>query len=92
MKIEIEYWILIAIFTLTIVLNLILTTNNFSPYHPNNYFSHEFVYEGFETNKDENEKTSETKENKDKENEGKIPEKDDKKKMSGFEGFYTCPK
>jgi len=87
MKIEIEYWILIAIFTLTIVLNLILTTNNFSPYHPNNHFSQEFVYEGFETNKDENEKTSETKENK-----GKIPEKDDKKKMNGFEGFYACPK
>ena len=86
MKIEIEYWILIAIFTLTIVLNLMLTTNNFSPYHPNNYFSQEFVYEGFETNKDEKENTSETKENK-----GKIPEKDDKK-MNGFEGFYACPK
>lgn len=48
MKLENEYWFILLLVIVIIVFNAMTASSYFSPYHPLNYFSREYPFEGFE--------------------------------------------
>ena len=48
MKFENDYWLILVAVIAIIIFNAMTASSYFSAYHPLNYFSREFPYEGFE--------------------------------------------
>ncbi len=49
MKYENDYWLILIVIVAIIVFNAMTASSYVSAYHPLNYFSREFPYEGFES-------------------------------------------
>jgi hypothetical protein len=54
MKFENEYWLILVVVVTIIIFNAMTASSYFSPYHPLNYFSREFPFEGFEPKGEKN--------------------------------------
>lgn len=54
MKLENEYWLILIVIVAIIIFNAMTASSYFSPYHPLNYFSREYPFEGFEPQGDKN--------------------------------------
>jgi len=54
MKLENEYWLILFVVVAIIIFNAMTASSYYSPYHPLNYFSREYPFEGFEPQCDKN--------------------------------------